>query len=139
MRQNFLDIDLLRNKLTDTHFAERDRMGRSLTFLARIVQDGWSKHPREIAVDGQSAVLVDGGGRSRIIGLGKGAYFLSTHDRPQTCRKHVPLTFRNITVYHAPADAEFDLKHWSGKGGIAYSLTDTEGHIQSTQPGGGIY
>jgi cyanophycinase len=139
VRQDFLNIDLLRNTLTDTHFAERDRMGRSLTFLARIVQDDWSKHPREIAVDSQSAVLVDGGGGSRIIGPGKGAYFLSTQDGPQACRKDVPLTFRNITVYHAPADAEFDLKHWSGKSGIAYSLSVTEGHVQSTQPGGAIY
>jgi hypothetical protein len=31
-------------------------MGRSLTFLARIIQDGWSKNPREIAVDEKRAL-----------------------------------------------------------------------------------
>jgi cyanophycinase len=139
VRQDFLKIDLLRNTLTDTHFAERDRMGRTLTFLARIIKNGWSKHPREIAVDAQSAVLVDGSGQSVIIGPGRGAYFLSSHDQPLTCQKDVPLTFRNITVYHALAGAEFNLKHWSGKGGIAYSLSVTEGRIRSTQPGGAIY
>jgi cyanophycinase len=139
VRRDFLKNDLLRNTLIDTHFAERDRMGRSLAFLARIVQDGWSKHPREIAVDGQSAVLVDGSGQSRVIGPGKGAYFLSAHNRPETCRNAAPLSFRNIAVYHAPAGAEFNLKHWSGKGGIAYSLSVKEGRVQSTQPGGAIY
>jgi cyanophycinase len=139
VRQDFLKIDLLRNTLTDTHFAERDRMGRTLTFLARIIKNGWSKHPREIAVDAHSAVLVDGSGQSVIIGPGKGTYFLSSHDQPQTCQKNVPLTFRNISVYHAPSGAEFNLKHWSGKGGIAYSLSVTEGRIQSTQPGGATY
>jgi len=42
VRRDFLEIPLLRNTLTDSHFAKRDRMGRTLVFLARIVQDGWS-------------------------------------------------------------------------------------------------
>lgn len=139
VRRDFVKIALLSNALTDTHFAERDRMGRSLTFLARIVQDGWSKHPREIAVDGQSALLVDRNGRSRIIGPGKGVYFLSTHDRPQRCQANVPLTFRNVTVYHATAGAEFNLKSWKGMGGVKYLLSVVHGRIESTQGGGAIY
>ena len=51
VRKDFLKIDLLKNTLTDTHFKPRDRMGRSLTFLAAFIQDGWSRNPREIAVD----------------------------------------------------------------------------------------
>ena len=89
----FLKIDLLRNTLTDTHFAKRDRMGRTLTFLARIAQDGWSANPREIAVDEKSALLVERDGQSRVIGSGKGAYFLSVDDRPEVCRENTPLTF----------------------------------------------
>ena len=63
VRKDFLNIDLLRNTLTDTHFAKRDRMGRTLVFLARIVQDGWSANPREIAVDEKNAVLVESDGQ----------------------------------------------------------------------------
>ena len=59
VRRDFLKIDLLRNTLTDSHFAKRNRMGRSLVFLARIVQDAWFANPREIAVDEKSAVLVE--------------------------------------------------------------------------------
>ncbi|MBI3646512.1 MAG: cyanophycinase [Acidobacteriales bacterium] len=139
VRRNFLKIGLLRDTLTDTHFAERDRMGRTLTFLARIVQDGWSPRPREIAVDEKSAVLVERDGKARVIGSGKGAYFLSVHEPPQVCRENAPLTFRNIAVYHAPAGSEFSLKDWKGKGGSAYALSVVGGKIQSTQPGGEVY
>src|SRR5262249_29492818 len=53
--RDFLKNSELDNILTDSHFAKRDRMGRSLGFLARIVADGWSKAPREIAIDEKSA------------------------------------------------------------------------------------
>jgi cyanophycinase len=139
VRRNFLKIDLLRNALTDTHFAKRDRMGRTLTFLARVVQDGWSARPREIAVDEKSAVLVERDGQSRVIGSGKGAYFLSVHEPPSVCRENTPLTFRNISVYRGPTGSEFDLKEWQGKGGVGYSLSVVEGKIQSTQAGGEVY
>jgi cyanophycinase len=139
VRRNFLKIDLLHNTLTDTHFAERDRMGRTLTFLARIVQDGWSKKPREIAVDGKSALLVERDGESRVIGPGKGAYFLLLQEPPQVCRENRPLSLRHIAVYHAPSGADFNLKDWRGKGDIGYSLSVVEGSIQSTRPGGKTY
>jgi len=139
VRRNFLKIALLRNTLTDTHFAERDRMGRTLTFLARIVQDDWSKNPREIAVDGKSAVLIEPDGRSRVIGSGKGAYFLSVHEAPQVCREKTPLTLGNIAVHHAPAGAEFNVRDWNGGGVVPYTLSVVDGKIQSTQAGGGVY
>ncbi len=139
VRRSFLNIELLRNTLTDTHFAKRDRMGRTLTFLARIVQDGWSRQPREIAVDEKSAVLVEGDGRARVIGPGKGAYFLSVREPPKLCRENTPLTFNNVAVYRGPAGSEFNLKEWKGAGGVDYSLSVVEGKIQSTQRNGGVY
>ena len=55
--RDFMKITNLENTLTDSHFAKRDRMGRTLVFLSRLVQDGWSKAPREVAIDEKSAVL----------------------------------------------------------------------------------
>ena len=139
VRRDFLKIDLMRNTLTDTHFAKRDRMGRTLTFLARIMKDGWSPGPREIAVDEKSAVLVERNGKARVIGSGKGAYFLSVRGGPEICRENTPLTFRDIAVYRGPAGSEFNVRDWKGKGGVAYSLSVVEGKIQSTQKGGEVY
>jgi cyanophycinase len=139
VRRDFVKINLLQNTLTDTHFAKRDRMGRTLTFLARIMKDGWSPGPREIAVDEKSAVLVERNGKARVIGSGKGAYFLSVRGGPEVCRENTPLTFRDITVYRGPAGSSFNLPDWKGKGGSTYTLSVVEGKIQSSQTGGGVY
>jgi len=139
VRRDFLKIDLLQNTLTDTHFAKRDRMGRSLVFLARIVQDGWSANPREIAVDEKNAVLVEEDGHARVIGSGKGAYFIRIQKKSSECRAGTPLSFHEYAVYHAPSKTQFDLKGWSGSGGNSYSLWIDKGTVSSTQAGGSIY
>jgi cyanophycinase len=139
LRRDFLNIALLRNTLTDTHFAKRDRLGRSLGFLARIVHDGWSAHPREIAVDEKNAVLVEADGKGRVVGSGKGAYFFSVSKAPEVCRPDTPLTFRQIMVYHGPPGSQFDLRKWRGAGGTKYSLSVDAGQIHSSQPGGQPY
>lgn len=139
VRRDFLHIDLLRNTLTDSHFAKRDRMGRSLAFLARIVQDGWSENPREIAIDEKSAVLIEPGGEARVIGSGRGAYFMEVQQKPADCRDGVPLTLHNIAVYHAPSRTHFNLKTWTGSGGNSYSLSVDNGSVSSTQDSGRVY
>ncbi len=136
---DFLKIPHLENLLTDSHFAQRDRMGRSLGFLARLMEDGWSKAPREVAVDEKSAVLVEGDGKATVIGAGKGAYFLRPTEQPETCKEGIALTFRNVSVHRVAAGGHFDLVSWSGEGGVAYSLSVEQGTIRSTQAGGAIY
>lgn len=137
--RNFLKIPHMENLLTDSHFAKRDRMGRTLVFLARIMQDGWSESPREVAVDEGSAVLVEPDGSGRIVGGGKGAYFLKPTRKPDVCSKDQPLTFQKIDVYRAPAGGHFDLAKWRGAGGTAYSLSVNDGQIESTQANRSIY
>jgi len=130
--RDFLKVPGLENILTDSHFARRDRMGRSLGFLARIVQDGWSNAPREIAIDEKSALLVEASGRGKVVGTGLGVYFLQVTDAPEVCNPRQPLTLRNIAAYHAPTGATFDVRAWSGDGGDAYSITVESGQILSS-------
>lgn len=137
--RDFLKIPHLENLITDSHFAKRDRMGRTLGFLARLMKDGWSSSPREVAIDEKSAVLVEADGKATVVGSGKGAYFLHPTQPPETCERNLPLTFRRISVYRVPAGGHFDLNSWSGDGGIAYTLSVERGKIESTQLGGGIY
>lgn len=138
LRRNLLAIPVLRNAITDTHIKARDRMGRTLTFLARIVQNGWGRDPRAIAVDEKSAVLVDGNGKASVVGL-SAAYFLSVNEPPKVCTSGIPLTFRNISVYRLSPGGQFDFSTWRGNGGDAYSLSVEHGVIHSTQDGGAIY
>jgi cyanophycinase len=137
--RGFLKIPHFENLLTDSHFAKRDRMGRTLVFLARIMQDGWSNSPREIAIDERSAVLVDPDGKGTVVGEGRGAYFLRPTRRPDICKAGQPLTFRKINIYRIPSGGIFDLTLWTGSGGTAYSLSVEKGKIESTQATHSIY
>jgi cyanophycinase len=137
--RGFLVVPHLENTITDSHFAKRDRMGRTLVFLARILQDGWAKEVREVAIDERSAVLVDADGKGLIIGSGRGAYFLRPAAAPKMCRRNTPLDFANISVYHGPAGGHFDLVSWKGDGGEGYLLSVQNGKIQSTKADHSIY
>jgi cyanophycinase-like exopeptidase len=139
LERNFLRIPLLENLITDSHFAKRDRMGRSLGFLARIVKDGWSPSPREVAIDEKSAVLVEANGRVTVVGTGKGAYFLKPTRTPDVCEKGIPLTFLAISVYRVTTGGHFDLNEWKGDGGETYSLSVRAGKIESTQGKQSVY
>src|SRR5579863_2023757 len=73
--REFLTIPLLKGIITDTHFAKRDRMGRLLVFMARILQDDWAKQVRAIAVEENVAFLLEPDGAGKVVGDGS-AYFL---------------------------------------------------------------
>ena len=137
--RDFLKVPHLEQTLTDSHFAIRDRMGRTLVFLARIIHDGWSKSPREVAIDEKSAVLVEADGKGVVVGSGKGAYFLRPSEAPELCQTGLPLTFSNIDVYHAPTGAHFDFVRWTGDGGNDYAMYVDKGNLRSTQSGGSFY
>jgi cyanophycinase len=139
LARDFLKVSHLQNVITDSHFAKRDRLGRSVGFLARIVQDGWSKQPREIAVDEKSAVLVEPDGKGTVVGPGMGAYFIQVTAPPELCNVGTSLTFRNISTYHAPKGAHFDLDTWNGDSGESYTLSVENGVVHSTRAGNAVY
>jgi len=139
IRRDFLHIDLLQNVLTDTHFAKRNRMGRTLVFLARIVQDGWSQNPREIAVDEKSAVLVESNGDAQVVGSGKGAYFMRVQKNELTCRPGIPLTLHDVVVYHVSPKGRFNLARWNGPEAVSYTLSVDAGTVTSTQDQNALY
>ncbi len=137
VRRDFVKIPILQDTLTDTHFKARDRMGRSLAFLSRIVQDGWDAQPKEIAVDEKTAVLVEPNGEASVVGSSV-VYFMRVTKAPATCQPKTPLTLRDVSVVRVPAGGSFHVAAWTGEG-EAYSLSVENGVVTSTQPGGTIY
>jgi cyanophycinase len=127
----------LRNVITDSHFHDRDRMGRLLAFLARLVQDGWSKLPRAIAVDEMTAVLVEADGLATVVDnrpeSSRGsACFLLAPGLAQICSPGQPLTYEDVSVYRIRAsdkDARFDLQAWRGQGGERTLVSARQGRI----------
>jgi cyanophycinase len=135
--RNFLSIPALRDTITDTHFSRRDRMGRLLVFMARILQSGDVRSIHAIAIDEHTAVLLEPDGHGRVAGTGA-AYFLKASSKAQVCRPGVPLTFGHVSVIKMRAGATFDTTTWSGAG-IHYQLSVDDGIIHSTQVGDAIY
>src|ERR1044071_7938230 len=138
-----LDRDLFQSalgtgKLYDSHFVTRDRMGRSLVFLARIVNNGWAAQPRGIGIDEETALLVLPTGAATMVGEGA-AYFLQAPGPAQVLADKTPLTYLNIGVYKVPQGGTFNLSTWTGTGGVAYTLNVNNGSLTSTQAGGSIY
>ena len=66
--RDFLLLPFLQGFITDQHLIDRDRLGRTPTFMARIVADGWAPESRVIAIDRETAVLVEASGRAPIVG-----------------------------------------------------------------------
>ena len=139
LENDFLHLPYLGSVITDSHFVARDRMGRLITFLARIVNDGWAGQARGIGINERTALVVDRHGIATLHGEGP-VYFLQTPGLPEVCEKSTPLTYQDLAVYRlSEPGAQFDLAEWSSDEGTAYTLSAEEGVLSSTQAGGGIY
>lgn len=107
----------LRSTITDTHFVVRDRFGRSIAFLARIVHDHLAAAPvYALGVDEGSAVLVERDGTAVVRnnrtkhGISRGAYLIRMTQAP-VLAPGAPLRAA-IDVAHVARDGErFDLAH----------------------------
>ena len=135
--RNFLTIPLLHGIITDSHFHERDRLGRFLVFMARILQSGNVKRIRGIGIDQHTAFLLDSDGQGVAAGTGA-VYFSEASKRPAICRPGLPLTFAGISVGKLISGERFNVKAWSGDG-ATFTLSVDSGVVRSTQPGSAIY
>ncbi len=142
LERDFLILPYMDGIITDQHLIERDRLGRTLTFMARIVADGWAPESKAIAIDRETAVLVDADGQATIVANADHptpfAYFIRG-GTPQTVAAKTPLTYLNLQVQRAQPGSTFNLLMWTGNGLTSYTLNVTDGAVTSTQPGGSIY
>ncbi|MDQ2860545.1 MAG: cyanophycinase [Pseudomonadota bacterium] len=129
---------LLADTITDDHFITRDRMGRLVTFLGRIAHDHAGRRPYGIALDENTAFLMEANGKGTVVGSST-VYFLRTPGRPEICEPETRLTYRNLAVYRIAKGGTFDVDAWAGTGGTAYDISAIKGDLTSTQPGGSVY
>lgn len=127
---DFFDWAHLDRVLTESHFAERDRMGRTMAFLARQVQDGRSDSALAVAVDEETSVVVDGAGRARVFGEGA-AYFVLADHPPEVCEPRTPLTYSNFKIWRVERGGRFDLRNRPVAG---YYLRSVEGGAITRNP-----
>jgi cyanophycinase len=134
--RDFVQIANLTGVITDSHFVTRDRLGRLVTFLGRIIKDGWASSVHGIGIDEATAILVNPNGSATRVGSGA-AYFMSSAGVPQTCVSGTPLTYTGLAVYKVSGSATFNLATWAGSGGTSYSVSANAGALSSSN--GSIY
>ncbi|MEX1362857.1 MAG: cyanophycinase [Nannocystaceae bacterium] len=105
--RDFLAFPPLAGVITDSHFFERDRMGRLLGFLARIHADGWATSAVGIGVDEDTAVVVGPDGAGEVIGDGR-VYVVRADDPAQVCAPGVELSYADLQVQALVAGDSLD-------------------------------
>jgi cyanophycinase len=134
--RDFVTIANLGGLITDSHFVTRDRLGRTVAFIGRIIKDGWASSAHGIGIDEATAILVESNGSSTRVGSGA-AYFFTSNGVPAVCVSGSPLTYTGLAVYKVSGAATFNLSSWSGSGGTAYTVSANAGAMSSSN--GSIY
>ena len=139
---DFLNLAGMENLITDQHLIERDRIGRTVALLARLVHDGVTAQGRAIAADRETSIHIDPSSAEVAVYATPDhetpfVYLMRTTAAPEVCAPEQPLSIANIEVYRLGRDATFNLKTWSGTGGTAYSFNVNAGHLISSR--GDIY
>lgn len=105
----FLDFAPMNDVITDTHFAQRDRMGRLFAFMARLRQDGSTARIVGLGIDENTSLFVDRNGRGTLDGS-NAAYVVT--ERSDTQRVQVvsgqPLIYTNLLRIKLTAGQTYD-------------------------------
>lgn len=142
---DFIQNPWLANTITDTHYDQRDRQGRQMTFMARLTSD-FNIQPHGIACNEVTAVCIDESGIATIFGeypdYDDYAYFIKSNCqnefKPENLFPDSPLTWnRNqaaVKVYKVPGmvsgSTTFDLNTWeAGEGGTWEAWYVEEGEL----------
>lgn len=126
---DFISSSFLTNTITDSHYAQRDRQGRHITFMARLMKDfGYTTTVKGIGIDEQTAVCIDASGIGKVYGSNN-AYFLRNKGAgAETCVSGTPLTWNRsaqaVSVYRiagsATGNGSFNATNWTFSGGTGY-------------------
>ncbi len=113
----FLDLPLMNDIITDSHFAQRDRMGRLFAFMARLRQDNSTVRIIGVGVSENTALFMDHNGRGIVDG--SGATYV-VEERTDTQRTQVlsgsPLVYRNLQRTKLTAGQFFDFVTYTHNG-----------------------
>lgn len=119
LSRGFFDWPPMRGTIADTHFTQRDRLGRLLVFLAR------SGMPKGLGVSEATAVVVDRNGRAKVFGTGP-VHIIRANGKPEVLESGKPLTFRGFEIWEMKSGESFDLRRWPRKGGRRVDVIEGE-------------
>jgi cyanophycinase-like exopeptidase len=125
---DFITAPNMENTITDSHYSQRDRQGRHITFMARLMKDWAFTTIKGIAVDEETAVCIDANGTGKVYGLNNAYFLRNTATGAETCLSKKPLTWnRNAMAVSAyriagnnTGNGMFNASNWTFSGGTSY-------------------
>jgi cyanophycinase len=110
LENDFMHFKNLESIITDTHFSKRHRLGRLITFVARLQKEA-DKNIAGIGVDEKTALLVDSDGTARLAAGSAGRAWLVVPTMTAEMNAGKPLTMRNLRLVRIDAKSVVDVKH----------------------------
>jgi cyanophycinase len=120
---DFFRWNYMRGVITDQHVVARKRLGRTLAFVARQLQDRKAREVLAVAVNEKTSVVVDRRGLARVVGSGP-AYFILGDHAPEVCAPKRPLTYSGYKVWKLAPGSTFDLARRPKTGFTLVSVKD---------------
>lgn len=112
--ENLFHWPVLEGTIVDTHFYERDRMGRAMTFVARLIRDGIANQALAIGIDKYTSLLIDKEGIAQVMTDDKedgSVYFIIGDHQPKVCERNKALSFSDYRIWRVKDGKTFDLKN----------------------------
>jgi cyanophycinase len=109
LSRQFFDWPVMADIITDTHFQQRDRLGRLLVFMARTLHDGPEKRVIGLGVSERTVLLVGRDGVGRVYGDGP-VHLVVADRRAEVLERGKPLTLRGVRIRRFEKGDTLDLK-----------------------------
>lgn len=90
--KSFISLPFLGNAISDQHYSQRERQGRHVTFMARMLNDGKVEQAKGIGVDEKTALCIDRSGNAYAFGTNLVYILISSPLLPERCKPNDPLT-----------------------------------------------
>jgi cyanophycinase-like exopeptidase len=126
---NFFNWANMGQTVPDSHFVTRDRMGRTMAFVARQIRDGKAATALGVGLNEVTSLGVDKNGLATVMGNGP-AYFVLGEHAPEVCESGTPLTYSNFKIWRVNTGGTFDLKNRPTLG--YYLVSVTNGQLSSS-------
>lgn len=91
--ESFVKLPLLEGFISDQHYSQRERQGRHVTFMARMIKDFNIEQPKGIGVDEKTAFCIDKDGNAYAYGTNSVYILICEPFIPEQCEVNKPLTF----------------------------------------------
>lgn len=126
---DFFAWPYLDNTVTDSHFVERDRMGRLMAFLCRQLAEGRTGDAWGVGIEADTAVLMNRSGMAAV--YGSAAFVVQADRAPEVCEESSPVSYSGYKVWRLGDGSHYDFANRPTAG---YRRIDVEQGVLSADP-----